>query len=130
MSTTTIDTTETYEIIETVGESIKFWQEGPHGAMRISGTRVPIDAVYHHFMHGDTPEQIAASYPGVSLSDIYATIAYILENRDFVEEYLRKGEIRAAEMKAMIEEKFGERNAKFKQRMLARNEERLASLKS
>jgi uncharacterized protein (DUF433 family) len=130
MSTMAIDTIETDQIIETTGEPIKFWQEGPHGAMRIRGSRVPIDAVYYHFMDGRTPDEIEANYPGLPLADIYATIAYILDNREAVDEYLRKGEIIAEANRAMIEEQFGERNAELKRKMLARNAERLATLKS
>jgi uncharacterized protein (DUF433 family) len=57
--------------------------------IRIRGTRVGIETVLNDYIHrGRTPEQIAASYPALSLEQVYATILYYLHNRQVVEGYL------------------------------------------
>lgn len=57
--------------------------------IRIKGTRVGIETVLYDFIHrARTPEQIAASYPALTLEQIYATILYYLHNRTAVETYL------------------------------------------
>jgi uncharacterized protein (DUF433 family) len=57
--------------------------------IRIRGTRVGIATVlYDYSRRGRTPEQIAASYPALSLEQVYATILYYPHNRQAVEGYL------------------------------------------
>jgi uncharacterized protein (DUF433 family) len=47
-------------------------------SIRITGTRVPLDAVVHEFKNGATAEQIQEDYPSLRLKDIYGVIAYYL----------------------------------------------------
>lgn len=57
--------------------------------IRIKGTRVGIETVlYDHIHRARTPEQIVASYPSLTLEQVYATILYYLHNRAAVEAYL------------------------------------------
>ena len=57
--------------------------------IRIKGTRVGIETVlYDHIHRSRTPEQIAASYPALTLEQVYATILYYLHNREAVTAYL------------------------------------------
>lgn len=105
--------------------TVTFWREGEDGAMRIGDTRVSLDSVYYKFMAGASAERIADSFPGLRVSQIHATIAYILDNREEVEEYLRKGEIVAERNRKLVEEKFGKRNAELKKVILARQSTRL-----
>ena len=115
-------------LVDTV-TTIKFWREGKHGALRINETRVPLEAVYYKYIDGATAEEIIDSYPALKLSEAYAAIAYILDNREAVDEYIRQGEIHAQKVEAMIEEKFGEKNRELRKKILARNEERLRANK-
>src|SRR5688500_14378446 len=57
--------------------------------IRVKGTRVGIETVlYDHIHHGRTPEQIVASYPSLTLEQVYATILYSLHHREATEAYL------------------------------------------
>lgn len=63
-------------------------------AIRVTGTRLTLDAIVGAFNRGATAEEIAQEYPAISLPDVYAVIAYYLRHRDEVEGYLatRAGE--------------------------------------
>ena len=56
--------------------------------IRIKGHRIGIDNVLEYFLEGYTPEEIAATYPGLSLEKIYATITYYFQNRSKIDAYL------------------------------------------
>ncbi len=57
--------------------------------IRLKGTRVGIETILYDYIHrGRTPEAIAATYPSLSLEQVYATILYYLHNRDAVSAYL------------------------------------------
>jgi uncharacterized protein (DUF433 family) len=57
------------------------------GALKIAGTRVGLDSVVTHFQEGRTPEQIAHSFPTVTLPQVYGAIAYYLENTKLIDDY-------------------------------------------
>ena len=61
-----------------------------HGRVRIANTRVTINVVIACYQHGDTPESIHEGFPTVSLADIYAVVAYYLNNQDELDAFLRK----------------------------------------
>ncbi|MGH2351794.1 MAG: DUF433 domain-containing protein [Chloroflexota bacterium] len=57
--------------------------------IRLKGTRVGIETVLYDFIHRSRlPEEIAASYPSLTLEQVYATITYYLHNKDAVTRYL------------------------------------------
>ncbi len=61
---------------------------GP-GDIRIRGHRIGIETVLYEYIHrGQTPEQIAAQFPTLSVEAVYATILYYLHNREAVSAYL------------------------------------------
>ena len=56
--------------------------------IRIKGTGVEVETVLHDFLYWKrTPEEIAQSYPTLTLEQVYATILYYLHNKD-VSQYL------------------------------------------
>jgi len=59
-----------------------------NGVVKVGGTRVTLDTVVKAFIRGATAEEIAQQYPPISLSDVYATISYYLQNRKEVDRYL------------------------------------------
>ncbi len=59
-----------------------------NGVVKVGGTRVTLDTVVKAFIRGATAEEIAQQYPSISLSDVYATISYYLQNRKEVDRYL------------------------------------------
>ena len=44
------------------------------GTIRITGTRVSLDSVLHHYQQGATAEEIALRFPALRLADIYSFI--------------------------------------------------------
>ena len=68
----------------------------PQGSLRIAGTRVSLDSVIYAFLEGATPEEICQDFSALSLAQVYATIAYYLNNREQVDAYLQE-ERRASE---------------------------------
>jgi uncharacterized protein (DUF433 family) len=58
------------------------------GALRIAGTRVGLSSVIADFQEGRTPEQIVESFPTVTLAQAYGAIAYYLDNRELIDDFL------------------------------------------
>jgi uncharacterized protein (DUF433 family) len=55
------------------------------GKPRIAGHRIRVqDVVVCHEALGLCPEEIVASYPGLTLADVHAALAYYLGHRDQV----------------------------------------------
>jgi uncharacterized protein (DUF433 family) len=65
------------------------------GVVRIGSSRVMLERIVHAFDAGASAEEIVASYPTLELGDVYATIAFILKNRDEVDAYMAKSEAEA-----------------------------------
>lgn len=57
--------------------------------IRVKGTRVGIETILYDFIHRcRTPEEIARSYPSLTLEQVYATILYYLHHKEAVSAYL------------------------------------------
>jgi uncharacterized protein (DUF433 family) len=57
--------------------------------IRIKGHRIGIETVLDEYLRrGRRPEDIAASYPSLSLEEVYATVLYYLRNREAIDGYL------------------------------------------
>jgi uncharacterized protein (DUF433 family) len=94
------------------------------GSIRITGSRVPLSTVIYHFNLGSTPEQIASKFQGLKSADIYAVIAYYLNNRDAIDRYLQKQEAEAVAILQQLESDPGYQREKreFRDRLMARRE--------
>ncbi len=79
------------------------WEDG---TIRITGSRVPLDAILYHFKLGATAERIQDSFPSLTLGEIYGAIFYYLQNTEAVEEYLRQEDEAAEEGERFIEQHF------------------------
>jgi uncharacterized protein (DUF433 family) len=63
------------------------------GKACIAGHRVRVmDVVILYEMRGMTPEEIVPQYPGITLADVYAALAYDFENVDEIQGDFRKDE--------------------------------------
>jgi uncharacterized protein (DUF433 family) len=58
------------------------------GRLRIDGTRVTVHQIVTLYKRGETPEEIAESYPQLKLSQVYAALAYYHANQAAVEQEL------------------------------------------
>lgn len=96
--------------------------QGQDGAIRVSGTRVPIDSILHHFKLGAVPEQIVYMFEGLRLADIYSVIAYYLSHQEIIEKYLRKQEGREAAALQRLESdpNYQREKREFRERLMAR----------
>ncbi|MEI8131154.1 MAG: DUF433 domain-containing protein [Leptolinea sp.] len=74
-----------------------------HGAIQVSGTRIPLETMIIAFNQGDTAEEIAQKYPILSLADIYAVIAYYLGHQALVNQYLLEQRQEAHIVRKMVE---------------------------
>jgi uncharacterized protein (DUF433 family) len=88
------------------------------GVVRVGGTRVTLDSVVYAFNDGATAEEIAYRYPSLDLVDIYATIAYYLQSRSAVDEYLQRRDAEARAVRQENESRFDP--AGLRERLLAR----------
>lgn len=75
------------------------------GAIRIGNTRVLLEIVVHAFWRGETPENIVESFPTLTLADVYAVIAYYLQNRAAVDGYMQAADADAQQMMQTIRTK-------------------------
>lgn len=91
-----------------------------NGRILIGETRVLLDSVAREFMDGSTAEAIAQNFPPLRLADVYGTIAYILENREEVEEYVREQDRLSDLAEAKLRKEYGPDMAEFRKRILAR----------
>ena len=91
---------------------------GKDGVARVIGTRVTLDTVVRAFTRGATAEGIAQQYPSVSLSDVYATISYYLQNRTEVDKYLENRGKHAQAVKRENQKRFDQTG--IRERLLAR----------
>lgn len=57
--------------------------------IRLKGTRVGIETILHDFIYqAKTPEEIANTYPSLTLEQVYATILYYLHDQEKVSKYI------------------------------------------
>jgi uncharacterized protein (DUF433 family) len=96
-------------------------REDESGALRVGNSRVLLEIVIGEFQDGATPETIAQDYPTLSLSDVYAVIAYYLRHRDEVDAYIARYEQEADEVRQRIEKHQGDL-AEIRARLLARGQ--------
>ncbi|MBC6473900.1 MAG: DUF433 domain-containing protein [Hormoscilla sp. GM102CHS1] len=67
-------------------------REDETGAIRVGNSRVLLELVIIAFQDGASPESIVQQYSTLSLSDVYATIAYYLRHQEAIEAYLDRRE--------------------------------------
>ncbi len=95
-------------------------KESEDGVIRVGHTRVRLETVVYAFNEGYTAEEIVSQYPSLTLSDVYAVIAYYLGNRPSVDEYIAERAEEAQKIRHEIESKPGYQA--FRQQLLKRRE--------
>jgi uncharacterized protein (DUF433 family) len=58
--------------------------------IRLKGHRIGIEDVIARYHAGDSIEHMGLEFPGVSLEQLYATIAYYLHNREALDAYIAR----------------------------------------
>jgi uncharacterized protein (DUF433 family) len=77
------------------------WHEG--GVLRVGNTRISLDLVVNEHNAGQRPEEIVVAHATLSLPDVFAVLAYYLQNRDKVEAYLARRRKQADALRQEIE---------------------------
>jgi uncharacterized protein (DUF433 family) len=76
------------------------------GRACIAGHRIRVqDIVVWHEMRGYSADEIVDLFPGITLADVYAALAYYFDNREEIQEEFRKAEEWAEWVKANIPSK-------------------------
>jgi uncharacterized protein (DUF433 family) len=66
----------------------------------VAGTRIRVwDIHIWHDLRGQSPEQIIADFPQLSLADVYAALTYYLDHREEIERQAKEDEAFVADMK-------------------------------
>jgi uncharacterized protein (DUF433 family) len=85
----------------TLTTPLEVWEDG---TIRIKNSRVTLDVIVRQFKTGATAEQIQEDFPSLNLREIYAVLAFYLEQSNFVEDYLKKQKAEARETVEFIEQ--------------------------
>ncbi len=75
----------------------------PIERIRLKGTRIDLTMVIELHRQGLTPEQIVERFPTLEVVQVDAAIAYFMQNRESVEEYMRRVEDFGAKIRREIE---------------------------
>lgn len=94
------------------------------GTIRIGKTRVSLESVVYHFQNGATSEEIQQKFPALTLAEVYSAIAYFLNNREQVEDYLHRQDAESDVMQSEIEAQFQPQIVELRKRISARWEKR------
>jgi uncharacterized protein (DUF433 family) len=70
------------------------------GRARITGHRIRVQDVVLWTEQGQSPDQIVADFPQLSLADVYAALAYYHDHREEIDQQIREDDQFVAEMKA------------------------------
>jgi uncharacterized protein (DUF433 family) len=62
------------------------------GGLYVAGTRVSLDSVVIHFQQGASPPDIVQSFPTLKLWQVHGVIAFYLENKEVINDYIAEGE--------------------------------------
>ncbi|MEW5857329.1 MAG: DUF433 domain-containing protein [Cyanobacteriota bacterium] len=86
------------------------------GKPRIAGHRIKVqDVVIWHERMGLSPDEIVSQYPGITLADVYAALAYYHDNLEEIRQQIREDEAFAKELQvqtpSLIQQKLRNRNA-------------------
>ncbi len=68
------------------------------GRARLAGTRIPVHRIARYYRLGYAPEEMLGVLNSLSLSQIYAALAYALANPDEIQESLREEEKMAQQL--------------------------------
>lgn len=100
--------------------STVFLTKTEDGTIRIGKTRVALESVVHQFSIGATPEEIAQKFPALKLAEVYATIAYFLNNHEQVASYVLTQEAESDVIQSNVDKKYKLQTLELRKRLMAR----------
>lgn len=78
----------------TLTTPLEVWEDG---TIRVTNSRVTLDVIVRQFKLGATAEQIQEDFSSLGLREIYAVLAFYLDQTETVEDYLKKQKADAQE---------------------------------
>jgi len=72
------------------------------GRIRVEGTRITVHRIATLYKQGQTAEDIAQTYPHLSLGQVYAALAYYHANRDGIEAELAAADAEYDQLKQQV----------------------------
>ena len=72
------------------------------GKPHIKGTRVTVADVVLWTEQGMSPDEFVTEFPGLTLADVYAALAYYHDNRDTIDNQIRKSRQFADSLKTQL----------------------------
>jgi|SRR6516164_6590121 uncharacterized protein (DUF433 family) len=80
------------------------------GRARIAGHRIRVmDIVVWHEQRGYSPDEIVAMFPGITLADVHAALAYYFDSREEIQADFKQNEDWAERLKATVPSKVQEK---------------------
>ena len=73
------------------------------GSIRVGNTRVLLELVIRAFEDGRSADEIVRRFDTLEIADVHAVLAHYLRHRTEVEEYLKRREAEAQELRKQIE---------------------------
>ena len=70
-----------------------FLVDHPDGEIRVTGHRIGLFHIVRYYNEGYSPEMLSEQFPTLSLALIHKVIAFYLENRAEVDDYVAKYEV-------------------------------------
>lgn len=93
-------------VVPVISEHIEITPGIAGGRPRIAGHRIRVqDIVVWHERLGMSPDEIVSQYPGLTLSDVYAALAYYHDHVDEIRSYLAEGEALAESLRVQTPSK-------------------------
>jgi uncharacterized protein (DUF433 family) len=87
------------------------------GTIRVGQSRVTLDALLQYWRTGMKPEEIARGLDTLTLADVHGALAYYLRHQAEMDQYLRRREEDAEELREQIEAANASRLAPLKARL-------------
>jgi uncharacterized protein (DUF433 family) len=96
--------------IPTIASHIEITPGTCGGKPRIAGHRIRVeDIVVWHERMGDSPDEIVTRFPQITLSDVYAALAYYHDHREEIDADMEEGEKIVEEVRRLYPSKLNKK---------------------
>jgi uncharacterized protein (DUF433 family) len=89
------------------------------GAIRVGQSRVTLDVMLQYWRLGMKPEEIAQGLDTLTLADVHGALAYYFRHQTEIDDYLRRREEEAEQLRQQIEAVNASRLTALKARLKA-----------
>src|SRR5260370_39607787 len=73
------------------------------GNLYVGDTRVTVRSIVAEWLQGLSAEEIARDFPGLTLAQVYGTVAYYLDHKAEIDTFFHQADARAADHRAEAE---------------------------